>query len=221
MKKVVFALLLAAAALSVAPRLYAQQITIKDPAEYNEYSNAIGQSTPAAKAAAIETFLMHYPQSVVYSDMLEQLVQAYAAVPDPVKSLDAAGRLLKLNPNNPRAILIEVYFKSQQAAQATDPTAKQNLLDDAATFAKRGLAIPKPAGVSDADWAKTQSTTTPLFHSTIAAAAANKNDFATAITEYTAELNSMPVEQTAVPSQALRTPSIWAWPTSRRARRIT
>ena len=30
------------------------QITIKDPAEYNAYTNAVGQSAPAAKAAAIE-----------------------------------------------------------------------------------------------------------------------------------------------------------------------
>ena len=30
------------------------QITIKDPAEYNGHTSAIGQSTPAAKASAIE-----------------------------------------------------------------------------------------------------------------------------------------------------------------------
>ena len=100
MKKVVFALVLAAAAaMTVAPCLYAQSsITIKDPAEYNEYTNAIGQATPQAKAAAIETFLMHYPQSVVYNDMLEQLVLAYSAF-DPAKTIDAANRIHYLGRN--------------------------------------------------------------------------------------------------------------------------
>ena len=60
MKKVVFAsvLALATTTLGAAPMMiYAQdqgaqagQITIKDPAEYNAYTNAVGQSTPAAKA---------------------------------------------------------------------------------------------------------------------------------------------------------------------------
>ena len=65
MKKVVFAsvLAIASSALCLPPLLLAQdqgsqssQITIKDPAEYNAYTSAIGQSTPAAKAAAIESF---------------------------------------------------------------------------------------------------------------------------------------------------------------------
>jgi tetratricopeptide (TPR) repeat protein len=210
MKKVVFALVLAATALTAAPYMYSQaaagsqSITIKDPAEYNEYTNAIGQAQPAAKAAAIETFLTHYPQSVVYNDMLEQLVVAYSAVPDAAKAIDSANRLLKIDPNNARAIFTVAYFKSQQAGAATDPTAQQALLDDSATYAKRGLAMTKPAGVSDADWTKTTSVMTPLFHSYIGAAAYHKGDYPTAITEYTAELKSMPVAQTAVPSQALQ-----------------
>jgi hypothetical protein len=86
MKKVVFASLLvfASSTLASLPAALAQdsgaqssQITIKDPAEYNAYTNAIGQSAPAAKAAAIEAFLQQYPNSVVKAQMLEQLVGAY------------------------------------------------------------------------------------------------------------------------------------------------
>ncbi len=67
---------------TVAPFLWrripaASQVTIKDPAEYNAYTNAIGQSDPKIKASAIESFLTQYPQSVVKSDMLEQLMAAY------------------------------------------------------------------------------------------------------------------------------------------------
>src|ERR1700743_1505829 len=66
------------------------QITIKDPAEYNAYTNAIGQSSPAAKAAAIEQFLPQYPNSVVKEDMLQQLMAAYEQAGQADKELDAA-----------------------------------------------------------------------------------------------------------------------------------
>src|SRR5271156_1606073 len=110
MKKVVFASLLvfASSALASLPVALAQdsgsqssQITIKDPAEYNAYTNAIGQSAPAAKAAAIESFLQQYPNSVVKTDLLEQLMVSYQG--DPVKMLDAADRLLAADPANLRA----------------------------------------------------------------------------------------------------------------------
>ena len=79
------------------------QITIKDPAEYNAYTNAIGQSSPAAKASAIEQFLTQYPNSVVKEDMLQQLMAAYEQAGQADKELDAANRLLQVNPNNIRA----------------------------------------------------------------------------------------------------------------------
>ena len=66
------------------------QITIKDPAEYNAYTNAVGQSAPAAKAAAIEQFLTQYPNSVVKEEMLEQLMAAYEQAGNADKELDAA-----------------------------------------------------------------------------------------------------------------------------------
>jgi len=57
MKKSVFACLLALAIIfpGSVSMVYAQaapstQITIKDPQEYTDYTNAIGQATPAAKA---------------------------------------------------------------------------------------------------------------------------------------------------------------------------
>ena len=82
MKKSVLASLLALAIISPGsvPLVYGQaaapsgQITIKDPTEYNDYTNAVGQSAPAAKAAALETFLTKYPNSVVKNDLLELLM---------------------------------------------------------------------------------------------------------------------------------------------------
>src|ERR1700754_2501644 len=108
MKKVVLTSVLALAIIPMSARLgepaalaqdagsQSGQITIKDPAEYNAYSNAIGQSAPAAKAAALEDFLTKYPQSVVKADMLEQLMGAYQATGDLNKTVDAANRLLQV-----------------------------------------------------------------------------------------------------------------------------
>jgi hypothetical protein len=156
------------------------QITIKDPAEYNAYTNAVGQSSPAAKASAIEQFLQQYPNSVVKEDMLEQLMAAYEQSGQAAKELDAANRLLEVNPNSIRALTIVVYMEKK------DPTK----LDDAATKAKQALAAPKPSALSDADFQKLKAATTPIFEDAVAADANAKKDYKGAIEAYTAELKA-------------------------------
>src|ERR1700733_10713600 len=134
MKKSVLASLLASAIIipGSVSMVYGQaaasgQITIKDPAEYNDYTNSEGQATPAAKAAAIEAFLTKYPNSVVKNDLLEQLMLAYQG--DPVKMLDAADRLLAVDPGNLRALATAVYLEETQAKAKTNPTDAQPMLD--------------------------------------------------------------------------------------------
>ena len=148
MKKVILASMLVVATMvpAAVPAAMAQaqesqqnQITIKDPAEYNAYTNAIGQSTPAAKAAAIESFLQQYPNTVVKNSMLEQLVSAYQATGDTAKTYDAAKRLLAVEPDNLRALTFVVYVDKSQA------NGDQAKLEDAAANAKKGLSAAKPA----------------------------------------------------------------------------
>jgi hypothetical protein len=169
---------------AAAPAGGTQSITIKDPAEYNAYTNAVGQSSPTAKAAAIEAFLTQYPGSPVEKDLLVQLVNAYQQSNDTPKTVDAARRLLKVDPTNLRALTFIVYVEKQQA----NGNAQQ--LDDAASLAQKGLASPKPAEMSDADYTKLKGVATPIFESTIAADDAAKNDYKDAITAYQAELKS-------------------------------
>jgi hypothetical protein len=159
------------------------QITIKDPAEYNAYTNAVGQSSPAAKASAIEQFLQQYPNSVVKEEMLEQLMAAYEQAGQADKELDAANRLLQVNPNNVRALTIVIYMEKKQTS---DPTK----LSDAAAKAKTALAAPKPPALSDADYQKLKAATTPIFYDAIAADAAARKDYKAAIDAYTNELKS-------------------------------
>lgn len=172
----------------------AQQITIKDPAEYNDYSNAISQSSPAAKASAIEAFLTKYPNSVVKTEMLEQLMSAYQGNPD--KTVEAANRLLQADPNNLRALAITVYIKKQQAAQKSTPADQQPLLDEAAASAQKGLAAPKPANMPDADFEKLKAATAPIFYSAIALDAQLKKDYPGAEEAFKKELAAVPIAQT-------------------------
>ena len=174
------------------------------PAEYAAYNNAITQTTPQTKAPALEAYLTAYPQSAVKAATLEQLMLAYSAF-DPKKTLDAADRLLQVDPNNLRALTFEVYFRSQEADQTKDPTEKQTDLDSAASFATKGLAVTeKPKDMSDADFAKVKDAATPVFYRALGTAALNKKDTATAITNFKQELSSVPVAQTQVPGPMLQ-----------------
>jgi hypothetical protein len=217
MKKVVVASLLAVAGMACVSRSSVAQAPANaganaqsansgvqmSPAEYAAYNSAITQTTPQAKAPALESYLTTYPQSAVKAATLEQLMLAYSAF-DPKKTVDAADRLLQVDPNNLRALTFEVFFRKQDADQATDPTAKQTAFDSAASFAQKGLAVTKPAEMSDDDFNKLKLAAYPVFYSTIAMAALNKKDAATAITNFKSELTSVPVENTKTPGPLLQ-----------------
>ena len=217
MKKVVVASLLAFACVAcVAGTAEAQtQVNLgsnqqsnagvqMSPAEYNAYNSAISQTAPQAKAQALEAYLAAYPQSAVKGAVLEQLMGAYSQVPDAAKTLDAADRLLQVDPNNIRAYVLEVYFRRTQAEQTTDASAKQSGLDKAAEYAQKGLAATKPADMSDADFSKLKAGAYPVFYSAIAIAALNKKDAATAVTNYKQELAIVPPDQTKTPGLVLQ-----------------
>jgi len=199
MKKSVLASLLALAIIfpGSASMVYGQaaasgQITIKDPAEYNDYTNAVGQSTPAAKSAAIEAFLTKYPNSVVKNDLLEVLMASYQQSGDMAKTLSTADRLLAADPGNLRALAISVYIEKSQAATKTTPADAQPILDKAAAQAQTGLSATKSGNMADADFQKLKEATAPIFDSAIAQDDENKKDFAGAIAAFTNELKAYP-----------------------------
>jgi tetratricopeptide (TPR) repeat protein len=205
MKKFALASVLAIATstLGAVPAAYAQaascsdQNTIKDPAEYNAYSNAVGQTTPAAKAAAIEDFLTKYPNTVVKNAVLTTLLTTYQQANDSANMLKTAKRILDSDPTNLRAALVYVYLTKQQATAkaATDPAGAQPMLDDAAKVADAALKVTAPApcsGLSPEDFTKLKTATTPIFESAIATDDVGKKDYKDAIDNYKAELKSYP-----------------------------
>lgn len=166
------------------------QITIKDAAEYNAYANATSQSSPQAKAEAIEAFLTQYPNSVAKNEMLQDLMDSYRAAGNVPRMLDAAKRLLQADPNNLRAMLAVVYLENMQANQPANAANKQQMLDDAAVVAEKGTNAPKDTCMSQADYDKVKDLATPTFFSAIGADDAAKKDTKDEIDAYTKELQS-------------------------------
>ena len=210
MKKVVLASLLAAAgAAPLASPMMAQQpatagqaqpaTTGQAPAggqiqmsadEYAAYNNANTQTTPAAKAAAFEAYLKAYPNSAVKPDVLNQLLFAYSQTGDQAKTLDAADRLLTVDPNNIRALTFEVYYRRAEADKMTDAAAKTAELDKVAQYAQTGLNAPKPKDMSDDDFTKLKAATMPTFQSAVADDDLSKKDSAGAITALKTEIDA-------------------------------
>jgi hypothetical protein len=217
MKKVVVASLLAVASVALVARMAVAQTQVNlgsnaqaagggiqmSPAEYKAYNDAISQTTPQTNAPALEAYLTAYPQSAVKAATLEQLMLAYSSF-DPVKTLDAADRLLQVDPNNLRALTFEAYFRQQAGDQATDAAAKQAAYDKAAEYAQKGLTVAKPAEMSDADFNALKTAATPVFYRVIAAAALGKKDGATAVDALKKSLAGVPEAETAKPGLLLQ-----------------
>jgi tetratricopeptide (TPR) repeat protein len=202
MKKFVFASVMALASISLvsSPLLRAQDLSIKDPSEYNAYSMASTQADPAKKAQGLEDFLTKYPQSVAKNVVLNLLVDTYQQLNQPDQALSAATRLLQVDPNNMKALYLSVAIKNGQCKKvldakgfATDPAP----CDDAAALAQKGLTAAKPAGTSDDDWKKMTDASYPVFDSAIAFdEVVSKKDFKAAVDEYRKELMLFPADQT-------------------------
>jgi tetratricopeptide (TPR) repeat protein len=198
MKKLVLATAMALASICLvsAPTLRAQgsdQITIQNPAEFNAYQQATSQTDPSAKAQALEDFLKNYPQSVVKKNVLDDLIDTYQQLGKADEELSAASRLLQVDPTYMKAIYVSVLLKRSQCLRTGDA----QVCGDAAALAQKGLALSKPANMSDDEWKKLTTATFPTFHSAIATDAYTaKKDYQTAINEYKTELMMYSPQQT-------------------------
>ena len=158
------------------------QKTIKDAAEYNAYVSATQMSDPGQKAAALESFVQSYPNSIVKEDALQQAMIAYQSLNNAPKFNSTADELLKVNPNNVIGLALVAYGKRQAATQpgANAP----QLLGEASDLAKRGMqALPtrtKPEGVDDAAFQAQQKAFAAIFNGAIGHAALSNKDFPTA-----------------------------------------
>ena len=76
------------------------------------------------------------------------MIDSYHQTNQMDKSVNAATRLLQMDPTNFQAIFVSVYVKKQQCGQSLDATGSSTdpqTCDDAAALAQKGLTVPKPA----------------------------------------------------------------------------
>jgi tetratricopeptide (TPR) repeat protein len=162
-----------------------QKKEIKDPAEYNAYVGAVQQTDAAAKISGLEAFLVQYPNSVMKEDALELLMGSYQQAGNQAKVIETANRLLTVNPNNVRALVLLAF--NERASQKWA---------DAKQHAERGLtAIPnmtKPDGVSDADFEKQKGQMAALLDSVAGFSALQLKDNATAEKDLLAAVQADP-----------------------------
>jgi tetratricopeptide (TPR) repeat protein len=155
-----------------------QAPTIKDPAEYNAYVTALQQQDPNAKVSALEAFVTQYPNSVMKTSALEQLMSTYQATNNQAKVIDSAKRLIASDPNNLRALALLTFLARQGVMSNTN--VPQNLAD-LQTYCTKGLeavkANQKPAGIKPEDFEKLKKETSLLFNGGCGFAALQSKDY--------------------------------------------
>lgn len=182
-----------------------QQVTIKDPAEYNAYITAINQTDPAAKAQALEAFLQQYGNSVVKVDALELLMATYQQLGNAPKVTETANKVLQADPNNLRSLALLTYT-ARQASEQGGPNAQQSLAQ-AAQYAQRGLqatqTATKPASVTPADWEKLKTQTAVIFNGAAGLNALQQKNYPEAARFLQETVNAAPTDLRNVYSLAL------------------
>src|SRR6266700_3448307 len=137
---------------------------IKDPNEYNAYVGAIQQKDPTSKISALEAFLTQYPNSVMKTTALEQLMNTYLQAGNQPKVLETAKRVLTAESCNLRALALLTYLARQNVAGGQNP--QQNLAD-LTQYSGKGSECSnsgqKPAGMSADDYEKLKKQTSTLF----------------------------------------------------------
>ena len=204
----------AQAAPAATPGAAPAEKKVKDQGEYDIYNQTLKDMTnPAALLKDLDTWKQKYPDSDWKDDRQYYYITAYNGTNQPAKVLEIGsqlmGRDLKKVFTDPKAgpqqILTVLYLMSVNLLKlpnatpeqiATGEKAAHQLLDFAPQYFS---AANKPAGTSDADWAKARAdiekqTNTALAAMTIAPAnqALAKNDCATADQLFTKALGQYP-----------------------------
>jgi len=144
----------------------AGQQVIRDKAEFDAFIAAQRTIDPTHKAAAMEAFIAHYPNSVVRTNALDQAITAYQQKGDAKKVESTAKRLVTLESANIRALAILTSME-RAAATTGDPTALTTMSD----YAKRGLHAlstwKKPDRISAVDFDKMRGQFDLIFNGAV------------------------------------------------------
>ncbi|MBZ5522740.1 MAG: hypothetical protein LAP21_10930 [Acidobacteriia bacterium] len=161
-----------------------QTPVIKDPAEYNAFMNALNDSDRARGALLWEEFLRAYPQSVMKIEVLEHLLSDYQQIAALQKAEGVADRILALDPDHLRALVVAAYAKRERASTLPDPKQVLALSQEARVAAEHGLTVLKsgkrPQDVSRVEWEKMRAQMAFVFYSVAGFGALQNKEYATA-----------------------------------------
>jgi len=177
----------------------------KDRAEYDLYSKVTTTTDPKARLDLLNTWQDKYPQTDFAQERLLYFLQALGqlAPADPSarqKLVDKSNELLKVDPNNFRAMyLITVWGPAVGGTSASPDLSTQ--VDTAAHGVISNIDTafdPKqrPTGVTEADFTKARSQSLAVAHNALAWEANSKKDTATTESEYKASLEANPDQGT-------------------------
>ena len=164
----------------------------KDRAEYDLVQSALGEKDNQKKLDLLNQWKDKYPETDFKEMRLEAFMDTYQALQQPDKMMAAGKELLGLNPKNLKALywiaLLTVPAQTSPEALALAQKAANGL-----------LTAEKPPQITDeAAWKQTQGQMTVIGHRTLGWVANQRKDYATAESEFKAELQANPGDSQAV-----------------------
>ena len=171
----------------------------KDRAEYDQFVAIQAASQKNDNNAVIDLtdkYLAAYPDSKQLSLIYQLRLQAYQGLNNAPKMEETANKLLEIDPNNLRALILLSYL-FPRTFNTTDADMDKKL-DKAGEIAKKGLdaidALQPPAGstLTPEQFKAQKDQSAAVLHEAAGFAALQKKDYATAETELTKSITANP-----------------------------
>jgi len=155
----------------------AQEKKVKDQGEYDIFNQTLKDAAnPAQQIKDLDTWTQKYPDSDYKDDRLYYYIGAYSGAKQPAKVIEIGSQLMardlksvfKDPKQGPQQVLTVLYQMSVNIMQIPNATPDQVAAGEKAATAlgeyanEYFTAANKPAGTSDADWAKTKTDVTNL-----------------------------------------------------------
>jgi len=155
----------------------AQEKKVKDQGEYDIFNQTLKDAAnPAQQVKDLDTWTQKYPDSDYKDDRLYYYIGAYSGSKQPAKVIEIGSQLMardlksvfKDPKQGPQQVLTVLYQMSVNIMQIPNATPDQIAAGEKAAAAlgeyanEYFTAANKPAGTSDADWAKTKNDVTNL-----------------------------------------------------------
>jgi tetratricopeptide (TPR) repeat protein len=146
---------------------------------------AVSPEDPKKKIQLGEAFLQKYPASRYRASVYSDLTSAYLQTNQVPKMVDAGEKAIALNPKNVQVLaMLAQTIPRVITANTPDPDAQ---MSKAEQYSKRAIetmpTIPKPANMSDAQFAQAKNQTLAIAHSGLGLVDFHRGDFAGAIAE--------------------------------------